>query len=252
VGGITPTCGRLACAVYGSIVKRVIPVSSTESAEMVKLLENTFRAVNIGLVNEFALICNKLGLNVWEIIEAASTKPYGFMTFYPGPGLGGHCIPIDPHYLSWKMKALNFSARFIELAGEVNSHMPDYVLEKIVLALNKRKKSINGAKILLLGVAYKNNVSDTRESPALDLYHLLTEQGARVSFHDPWVTSAMVVGKRIYGKPYSPALLRSMDAVVITTGHSAFNAQDILKHSHLVIDTRNITRSLTAKHLVRL
>jgi UDP-N-acetyl-D-glucosamine dehydrogenase len=252
VGGITPSCSRLACAVYGSIVKRVIPVSSSESAEMVKLLENTFRAVNIGLVNEFALICNKLGLNVWEIIDAASTKPYGFMTFYPGPGLGGHCIPIDPHYLSWKMKALNFSARFIELAGEVNSHMPDYVLEKIVLALNKRRKSINGAKILLLGIAYKNNVSDTRESPALDLYHLLTEQGAHVSFHDPWVNSAQVAGKRIHGKPYSPALLRSMDAVVITTGHSTFNAQDILKHSHLVIDTRNITRSLTAKHLVRL
>src|SRR4029077_9610007 len=166
-------------------------------------------AVNIGLVNEFALICSKLGLNIWEIIDAASTKPYGFMTFYPGPGLGGHCIPVDPHYLSWKMKELNFSARFIELAGEVNSHMPDYVLEKIVHALNTQKKSINGAKVLLLGVAYKNNVSDTRESPALDLYHLLTEQGAKVAFHDPWVKSAMIAGKRIQGKPYSHALLQS-------------------------------------------
>jgi len=252
VGGITPACCRLATAVYGSIVARVVPVSSTESAEMVKLLENTFRAVNIGLVNEIALICDKLHLNVWEVIEAASSKPYGYMSFYPGPGLGGHCIPIDPQYLSWKMKSLNFSARFIELAGEVNSHMPDYVLQKIVLALNHRKKPINGAKILLLGVAYKSNVSDTRESPALDLYLLLSEQGAKVEFHDPWVKSITIVGKHIHGKPYSSALLRSMDAVVVTTSHRVFDAKHILKHSRLLIDTRNITRGLTGNNLVRL
>ena len=252
VGGGTPACSRLAAEVYGSIAARAVPVSSTESAGMVKLLENTFRAVNIGLVNEIALICDKLHLNVWEVIEAASSKPYGFMPFYPGPGLGGHCIPVDPHYLSWKMKALNFSARFIELAGEVNSHMPDFVLQKIMLALNQRKKSINGAKILLLGVAYKSNVSDTRESPALDLMHLLSEQGAQIAFHDPWVSSVEISGKRIKGLLYSPALLRSMDAVVVTTAHRAFHAKEILKHSRLVVDTRNIARGLTAKNLVRL
>jgi UDP-N-acetyl-D-glucosamine dehydrogenase len=252
VGGITPICCQLAAAVYATIVARVVQVSSTESAEMVKLLENTFRAVNIGLVNEVALICDKLKLNVWEVIEAASSKPYGYMPFFPGPGLGGHCIPIDPHYLSWKMKALNFSARFIELAGEVNSHMPDFVLQKIVLALNDRKKSINGAKILLLGVAYKANVSDTRESPALDLIHLLGEQGAQVSFHDPWVNAVRIGEKRITGKPFTPALLRGMDAVVITTAHSSFDAKQILKNSRLVIDTRNLSRGLSAKHLVRL
>lgn len=252
VGGITPLCGRLAAATYGSVVNRVIPVSSTESAELVKLLENTFRAVNIGLVNEIALICDKLHLNVWEVIEAASTKPYGFMPFYPGPGLGGHCIPIDPHYLSWKMKALNFSARFIELAGEVNSHMPDFVLQKTILALNKRRRSINGAKILIMGVAYKADVSDCRESPALDLIHLLLEQGADVSFHDPWVKSVTVGEKKLINKSYTPALLRSMDAVIVTTGHKAFDAKDILKHAKLLIDTRNIARGLTAPHLVRL
>jgi len=252
VGGITPACSHLASAIYASIVSQVVSVSSTESAEMVKLLENTFRAVNIGLVNEIALICDKLHLNVWEVIEAAATKPYGFMPFYPGPGLGGHCIPIDPHYLSWKMKALNFSARFIELAEEVNSHMPDYVLQKIVLALNYQRKSINGANILLLGVAYKSNVSDTRESPALDLYLLLSEQGAKVAFHDPWVKSIELGAKRITGKPYSPALLQAMDAVVLTTAHRAFDAKEILKHSRLLIDTRNMTRGLTSKKLVRL
>jgi UDP-N-acetyl-D-glucosamine dehydrogenase len=252
VGGVTPECCKLAADLYGTIVARVVPVSSTESAEMVKLLENTFRAVNIGLVNEIALICDKLKLNVWEVIEAAASKPYGFTPFYPGPGLGGHCIPIDPHYLSWKMKSLNFSARFIDLAGEVNSHMPDYVLQKIVLALNDRKKPVNGAKILLLGVAYKANVSDVRESPALDLIHLLSEQGAQVSFHDPWVKSVNVGGKAIPGKPYTPALLHSMDAVVVTTAHRSFNAKEILKNSKLLIDTRNLTRGLSADHLVRL
>jgi UDP-N-acetyl-D-glucosamine dehydrogenase len=252
VGGITENCRKLASEVYASVVARVVQVSSTESAELVKLLENTFRAVNIGMVNEMALICDKLNLNVWEIIEAAATKPYGFMPFLPGPGLGGHCIPIDPHYLSWKMKSLNFSARFIELAGEINSHMPDFVLQKVVHALNERKKAIKGAKILLLGMAYKANVADVRESPALDLLHLMTEQGAQVSFHDPWVSQVMLGNKRIRSKPYSSALLRSMDAVVITTAHRMFDAKQILSASKLLIDTRNLTRGLSAAHLVRL
>lgn len=252
VGGITPQCRDLAALLYGQIVGSVIPVSSAESAELVKLLENTFRAVNIGLVNEIALICDRLKLNVWEVIEAAATKPYGFMPFYPGPGLGGHCIPIDPHYLSWKMKSLNFSARFIELAGEINTHMPEFVVQKITSALNQRRKSVKGSKILLLGVAYKANVSDTRESPALDVLHLLQEQGAQVAFHDPWVKTVTVGDKPLICKPYSPTVLHAVDAVVITTAHDTFNPRHILDHARLVIDTRNITRGLSSNHLVRL
>ncbi|MFN2134353.1 MAG: nucleotide sugar dehydrogenase, partial [Candidatus Promineifilaceae bacterium] len=188
VGGSTPNCLEIAVKLYGCIVQQPVPVSSTASAEMVKLLENTFRAVNIGLVNEVALMCNKLGLDVWEVVEAAATKPYGYMPFYPGPGLGGHCIPIDPHYLSWKLRTLNYTARFIELAAEVNSHMPDYVVNKVGEALNDHFKSVNGSSILVLGVAYKPNVSDTRESPALDVIHLLQQRGATVCYHDPLVS----------------------------------------------------------------
>lgn len=251
-GGITPACGELTTLLYGQVVDRVVPVSCAEAAEMVKLLENTFRAVNIGLVNELALICDRLQLNVWEVIEAASTKPYGFMPFYPGPGLGGHCIPIDPLYLSWKMKTLNFSARFIELAGETNSHMPDFVVNKTALALNQRKKSVNGSKILVLGVTYKADVEDTRESPALDVIHLLSELGAEVSFYDPYVKSMDVMGHKMNGKSYSSNLLESADAIIITTNHSAFNVQDIVKHSQLIIDTRNVTKGLKNANIVRL
>lgn len=252
VGGLTKGCNDLAALLYSQIVQRVVTVSSPEAAELVKLLENTFRAVNIGLVNEIALICDRLALNVWEIIDAAATKPYGFMPFYPGPGLGGHCIPIDPHYLSWRMKALNFSARFIELAGEVNSHMPEFVLEKVVRALNERKKSVKGSTIVVLGVAYKPNVSDMRESPALDLIHLLHQQGARVVYHDPYVPSISIGNQRLKNKAYSATLLKQADAVVITTHHTVFDPKDILKNSRLVIDTRNIMRGLSAEHLVRL
>jgi len=252
VGGTTAACRDLAVCLYERVVKHVVPVSSTQAAEMVKLLENTFRAVNIGLVNEIAMICDRLELNVWEIIEAASTKPYGYMPFYPGPGLGGHCIPIDPHYLSWKMKMFNFSARFIELAGEINSHMPDFVLHKITSALNKRKKSVNDSNVLLLGIAYKPNVSDTRESPALDLFQLLREQGANVSFHDPWVKKVEIGGKVFEGKTYSAGLLKSMDAVVITTSHDAFDPDDIVKNSPLIIDARNLTRGIKTANIVRL
>jgi UDP-N-acetyl-D-glucosamine dehydrogenase len=252
VGGITPVCRDLAAKLYQTIVSRVVPVSSAEAAEMVKLLENTFRLVNIGLVNEIALICDRLGLNVWEIIDAAATKPYGFMPFYPGPGLGGHCIPVDPHYLSWKLKSLNFKARFIELADEINSRMPEFVLNKTALALNQRKKCLNGSNILLLGVAYKADVSDVRESPALDLIHLLGEQGAHVSFHDPFVNVIEASGVQIKGKAYSTALLASMDAVILMTPHSAFRIQDIVEHSPLLIDTRGLTRNIRAPSVVSL
>jgi UDP-N-acetyl-D-glucosamine dehydrogenase len=252
VGGITPACNDLAFLLYSQVVDRVVPVSSPEAAEMVKLLENTFRAVNIGLVNELALICDRLKLNVWEVIEAAATKPYGFMPFYPGPGLGGHCIPIDPLYLTWKMKSLNFSTRFIELAGEVNTHMPDFVVQKTALALNDRKKSINGSRILVMGASYKANVSDVRESPSLDVMHLFMKLGADVSFHDPYVKSVRVDDNVIAGKPFSFSLLESMDAVVITTAHDAFNIKEIVKHAPLVIDTRNVTRGLTDTNIVRL
>ncbi len=252
VGGITPKCQELACLLYGQVIQKIIPVSSAESAELVKLLENTFRSINIGLVNEIALICDKLNLNVWEVIEAASSKPYGFMPFYPGPGLGGHCIPIDPHYLSWKMKSLNFSARFIELAGEINSHMPEFVVEKIARILNQRKRAVNGSKILVLGVAYKANVSDMRESPALDIIELLHKDGASVTYHDPWVPHLNLGHLKLTSKPLSKTLLKSADLVVITTAHSKFQPSEIVKHSRLVFDTRNLTRGLKASHIIRL
>ncbi len=252
VGGITKLCKDLAVILYSQIVKQVVPVSSVEAAELTKILENTFRAVNIGLVNEITMICDKLGLSAWEVIETASTKPYGFMPFYPGPGLGGHCIPVDPHYLSWKMKSLNFAARFIELAAEINSHMPDFTVNKIIRSLNQRKKSINGSKIIVLGVAYKANVADMRESPALDVIHLLLQMGAVVSFHDPYVASIIVDNVKMTNRPYSTRLLSQSDAVVILTAHSVFNPKEILDHSNLVIDTRNMLRGLKADHLIRL
>ena len=252
VGGITPACRDLTVQLYGEIVKRVVPVSSAEAAEMVKILENTFRAVNIGLVNEMALICDKLQLNVWEIIEAAASKPYGFMPFYPGPGLGGHCIPVDPHYLSWKMKALNFSARFIELAGEVNTHMPEFVVEKTMRALNARKKPLNGSTIVLLGMAYKANVSDARESPSLDIYQLFRHYGAKVEYCDPFVPAIKVEGAEVAAKSLTPTLLKGADAVVIATSHTAFDPSEILKHATLVVDTRNLCRGHQEEHLIRL
>jgi len=252
VGGLTSACRELTVALYSQIVKQVVPVSSVEAAELTKLLENTFRAVNIGLVNEIMLICDKLGLNVWEVIEAAATKPYGFMPFYPGPGLGGHCIPIDPLYLSWKMKSLNFTARFIDLAGEINSHMPEFVVDKIARTFNEREKSLKGAKILILGVAYKANITDVRESPALDVIHLLRASGADVSYHDPFVPSVRIGHQQLKGKPWSIDLLRRADAVVITTAHQSFVPEEILRHAKLVIDTRNLMRGRTAPHLVRL
>src|SRR5690606_36986703 len=227
IGGVTPDCLEVAVALYGTVVERPVPVSSTATAEMVKLLENTFRAVNIGLVNEVALMCDKLGLDVWEVVQAASSKPYGFMPFYPGPGLGGHCIPIDPHYLSWKLRTLNYTARFIELAAEVNSHMPDYVVGKIAAALNDDRKAINGSRILILGAAYKRDVGDVRESPALDVIHLLRERGGDVSYHDPYIPTIRLDGYSLDSVELSDEALRDADCVVIVTDHSDFDWAEV-------------------------
>ena len=245
VGGSTPACTAMAAHLYRQAIDEVHPVSSTQAAEMIKLLENTFRAVNIGLVNEIALMCDRLCLDVWEVIDAAATKPFGFMPFYPGPGIGGHCIPLDPHYLSWKLKTLNFSARFIELAAEINSNMPLVVARKAAELLNRKKQSVNGAKILVLGVSYKRDTSDVRESPALDVLRLLEERGARVAFHDPYNREVRIDGGRPQrGLPLTPANLRSADLVVIVTDHSCFDYDMIVKHAKVVLDTRNATRRL--------
>lgn len=239
IGGVTKDCLDVALALYGTVVEEPVPVSSTSSAEMVKLLENTFRAVNIGLVNEMAIMCDKLGINVWEVIDAAATKPYGFMKFTPGPGLGGHCIPIDPHYLSWKLRSLNYKARFIELASEINSFMPEYVVSKVVDALNSKAKAVRGSKILILGVAYKPNISDVRESPALDVIHLLQNKGAQVVYSDPHVDGLHYSEVEAERVGLTREELESADCVVIITDHAKFDWACIAKHAELIIDTRN-------------
>ncbi len=242
VGGMTEACQQVSAAYYNTIIENVHVVSSPTAAEMVKLLENTFRAVNIGLVNEIALMCDKLNLNVWEIITAASTKPFGFMPFYPGPGLGGHCIPVDPHYLSWKLKTLNYTARFIELASEINTSMPIYVVQKIANALNDRTLPVRSSRIAVLGVAYKPDVDDVRESPALDIIQLLEEKGAKVTYHDPYVPKIRLEGERIMeSTPYSTEWLAEADCVVIVTNHKVFNYEEIVACSELIVDTRNAT-----------
>lgn len=241
VGGITSDCSEVAKALYGTAIKEIVSVSSPTAAEMVKLLENTFRAVNIGLVNEMALMCDKLDVDVWEVIRAAATKPFGFMPFYPGPGLGGHCIPVDPHYLSWKLKTLNYTARFIELASEVNTSMPLYVVDKIVDGLNNYERSVRGSRVVVLGVAYKRDIDDVRESPALDVISLLREKGADVVFHDPFVPSIRLENNVIQkSQAYSTDLLKSADCVVIITDHTDFNWNEVAQHSKLIIDTRNV------------
>jgi UDP-N-acetyl-D-glucosamine dehydrogenase len=242
VGGMTSACTEVATALYSAAVDEVVPVSSPMTAEMVKLLENTFRAVNIGLVNEVALMCDKLGIDVWEVIRAAASKPFGFMPFYPGPGLGGHCIPVDPHYLSWKLKTLNYNARFIELASEINTSMPLYVVEKVTQALNDVSKPVRGSRIVVLGVAYKRDVDDVRESPALDVISLLQHRGARVAYHDPYVACIRLENDEIMERsPYSDSLLGNSDCVVIITDHSAYDWMHVLKHSPVIVDTRNAT-----------
>ncbi|HVO69072.1 MAG TPA: nucleotide sugar dehydrogenase [Aggregatilineaceae bacterium] len=243
VGGSTPACVEVVTALYEPAVDRVVPVSSTATAEMVKLLENTFRAVNIGLVNEMAIMCSRLGVDVWEVIEAASSKPFGYMPFYPGPGLGGHCIPIDPLYLSWKLRALNYTARFIELASEINTSMPYYVIDLVMDALNEEGKALKGSKVGVLGMAYKRDIDDVRESPALDIHELLEEKGAHVTFNDPFVASVRLSGDRISRSvDLTAQWLAEQDCVLLVTDHSAYDIDFILKHAKLVVDTRNKTK----------
>ena len=243
IGGITPTCTQKAQELYQHIISEIVPVSNARTAEMVKLLENTFRAVNIALVNEMAMMCDTLGIDIWEVVDSARTKPFGFMPFYPGPGLGGHCIPVDPVYLSWKMKTLNYTARFIELARTINSSMPKYVVEKMADALNKQKKSIQGSKILILGVTYKKDISDLRESPALDIISLLIKKGAETYFSDPYVSQLEVEEKILQSYPIKEGL-SLFDLVVIITDHSVYDYEEIVKQSQFVLDTRNATKNV--------
>ncbi len=253
VGGVTPRCTRIARAFYAQAIESVVPVSSPRVAEMVKLLENTFRSVNIGLVNELALMCDKMKIDVWEVIDAAGTKPFGFMPFYPGPGLGGHCIPIDPFYLSWKARQSGFEPRFIELAGEVNGKMPHHVVAKVMDALNHHKKSLKGSRILILGVAYKKDINDLRESPALDIIRLLQEKGGRVYYHDPFIPRFCLDGSRpIRSTSISPKALASYDCVVIVTGHSGIDYHRIASEAKLIVDTRNALKGVRGEHIFRL
>src|SRR6266699_1364876 len=252
VGGITPHCLELGAALYSQVIDRVVTVSSTRAAELVKLLENIYRAVNIALVNELKLLCNRMDIDIWEVIEAASSKPFGFTPFYPGPGLGGHCIPIDPFYLSWKAKEYDFSTRFIQLAGEVNTSIPYYVVERVGAVLNDRAKSIRGSKILILGVAYKKNVDDVRESPALEIMELLQHKGAVLSYSDPYIPRLHKMRAYDFSHMVSLELtedvLKAHDVTLITTDHADFDYQRIVDHAPLVVDTRNATRNVTRGH----
>jgi UDP-N-acetyl-D-glucosamine dehydrogenase len=252
IGGITPTCTKLATALYGCAIHRTIPVSSSKVAEMVKLLENTFRAVNIGLVNEIALICGRLGIDVWEVIEAARTKPFGFMPFYPGPGIGGHCIPSDPMYLAWKVRVHGFEARFIELATQINGSMPEYVVEKVSAVLNERRKALKGARVLLLGLAYKKDVNDLRDSPAFDVARLLEERGAAAVYHDPYVPSAVLNGRLRSSAALTAAALRRCDCVVVLTNHSRVDYGLILRAAPVIVDTRNQYAGVRSPKVVKL
>ncbi len=247
VGGVTPSCREVAQKLYDSITHSV-PVSSARAAELVKILENTYRSVNIALVNELKVLAHKMGIDIFEVIDAAATKPFGYSAFYPGPGLGGHCIPIDPFYLSWKAKEYDFTTRFIHLAGEINVSMPSYVIEKTVEALNRERKSMNGSHIMVLGVAYKKDVDDERESPSYMVMKMLLERGAVVSYNDPWISQLRPTRKydfRMKSIPINPETLGEADAVIIITDHSAYDFEQIVRHSRLVIDTRNATKGIT-------
>jgi UDP-N-acetyl-D-glucosamine dehydrogenase len=245
VGGVTPTSGQLAAALYGLALETVVPVSTAEVAEAAKIVENVYRCVNIALVNELKILFDRMGIDVWEVIEAAKTKPFGFHPFYPGPGLGGHCIPIDPFYLSWKARAYNMTTRFIELAGEINTRMPEYVVEKVMAALNDRGKALNGSKVLVLGLAYKKDVDDVRESPSVELIELLQARGAKVDYHDPHIPSAKPMREHnlthMKSVPLTPANIGKYDCVLIATDHSKVNYDDVVKHAKLVVDSRNAT-----------
>jgi len=240
VGGITPACLQVATALYQPAIEKLVPVSSTEAAELVKILENTFRSVNIGLVNEMAIVCDKLGVDVWEVIEAAATKPFGFMKFTPGPGVGGHCIPLDPHYLAWKMRTLNYKTRFIELAGELNAAMPEYWIGKLADRLNDAGKSVRGSTVLVLGVAYKKDIDDIRESPALDVIRLLHQRGATVCYHDPFVSKVKEDGLELASVPLNAATLEKVDCVIVVTDHSNVDYGLVAKHARAVVDTRHV------------
>ena len=248
VGGVTPKCGEVAKAVYQGVTPKVVMVSSARAAELSKLLENIYRCVNIALVNELKMLAERMGIDIWEVIEAASTKPFGFTPFYPGPGLGGHCIPIDPFYLSWKAKECDFPTRFIELSGEINTSMPYYVVQKISESLNRQKKCLNGSDVLILGVAYKRDVDDVRESPAIKVIELLEEQGARVVYHDPYISKLPEMRKsalKMSSVDLQEGILSEVDCVVIITDHTAYDYQWIVDKAHLVVDTRNATRNIS-------
>jgi UDP-N-acetyl-D-glucosamine dehydrogenase len=251
VGGVTPACSRVVVAIYQAAIDTLVPVSSPEAAELVKLLENTFRSVNIGLANEMAVVCDKLGVDVWEVIEAAATKPFGFMKFTPGPGLGGHCIPIDPHYLAWKMRALNYRTRFIEVAGEVNAEMPEFWVNKVVEALNDHARAARGSTVLVVGVAYKKDIDDIRESPALDIMKLLQRMGAEVRYHDPFVPELDEDGAELRSTPLSPETVRAADCVVIVTDHSGLDYAMIAGEARAVVDTRHAIAGLARKKQLR-
>jgi UDP-N-acetyl-D-glucosamine dehydrogenase len=240
VGGVTPACTRVVTALYRPAIETLVPVSSPEAAELVKLLENTFRSVNIGLVNEMAIVCDKLGVDVWEVIEAAATKPFGFMKFTPGPGLGGHCIPIDPHYLAWKMRALNYKTRFIEVAGEVNAEMPEFWVSKVVEALNNQARAVRGARVLVVGVAYKRDIDDMRESPAIDIIRLLQRLGAEVRYHDPHVPAITEDAVQLRSVPLDAEQVRGADCVVIVTDHSGLDYAMVGREARAVVDTRHV------------
>jgi UDP-N-acetyl-D-glucosamine dehydrogenase len=239
IGGVTPACLQVVQALYEPVFDTLVPVSSPEAAELVKLLENTFRSVNIGLVNEMAMVCDRLAVNVWEVIDAAATKPFGFMKFTPGPGLGGHCIPIDPHYLAWKMRALNYKTRFIEVAGEVNSEMPAFWVRKVAEGLNEDAKPVRGSNVLVIGAAYKKDIDDVRESPALDIIRLLLQQGAKVSYHDPHVPQLHEDGVDLSSVLLGPDTVAAADCVVIATDHSTLDYAMLANAARRVVDTRN-------------
>jgi UDP-N-acetyl-D-glucosamine dehydrogenase len=250
VGGCTPVCTEMGRLLYSQALEQVVPVSSTQVAEMVKLLENTFRMINIGLANEIALMCDRMGINVWEVIDAAATKPFGFMPFYPGPGLGGHCIPIDPFYLSWKTKQAGIEARFIELAGYINGQMPHFVTDKVQNALNDAGKPVKGSRIHVMGVAYKRNIDDMRESPALDVLLLLERRGGIVSYSDPYVPHLRLDGLQLDAQPESAAA--DADCVVIITDHTGFDYKALVERAPLIVDTRNALKGYTSPKIVRL
>ncbi len=253
VGGITRRCSELGALLYSQVVEKVVPLSSTDAAEMTKLLENIYRSVNIALVNELKVLCDRMGMDIWEVIQAAATKPFGFNAFYPGPGLGGHCIPIDPFYLTWKAREYDFSTRFIELAGEINTNMPYFVVGKVAEALNEKKKSLKGARVLVLGVAYKKDVDDMRESPAIELIRILKSKGAAVRYNDPLVPRAISrrKGFDMRSTRLTEAVLEKTDCVLIATDHSAYDYRWIVKHSDIVVDTRNATAGIRSRKIVK-